>query len=198
MTSPTPIPIPVKFQLLSDLYFENPHSTHPPTPEYNTYVFDARAPYLILAGDIGSLVQESTRAQFRNLACRDQNKERINIGYAMRVVRSWAEDKEIHGRLVVLDHQVLDLEVEGEGREVDGGLLPPSCGQDCSGRGSEKTDFGRGEGVLRLGKGVVWVHGHTHRSGERSQDEVRVISNQRGGNLGVDVTGFKQDFTFTM
>lgn len=53
----------------------------------------------------------------------DQNKERINIGYAMRVVRSWAEDKEMHGRLVVLDHQVLDLEVEGEGREVVGRKL---------------------------------------------------------------------------
>jgi predicted phosphodiesterase len=44
-----------------------------------------------------------------------------------------------------------------------------------------QVDILGGEGMLGLGKGDVWVFGHTHWSTDFYQDEVRVYSNQRGG-----------------
>ncbi len=44
-----------------------------------------------------------------------------------------------------------------------------------------QSDVLGGLGVQGLGKGDVWVFGHTHFCADFERDEVRVFANQRGG-----------------
>jgi hypothetical protein len=43
-----------------------------------------------------------------------------------------------------------------------------------------QVDILGGEGMRGLGKGDVWVFGHTHWSADFQQDDVRIFANQRG------------------
>jgi hypothetical protein len=45
---------------------------------------------------------------------------------------------------------------------------------------SFQVDILGGEGMRGLGKGDVWVFGHTHWSTDFLQDDVRIFANQKG------------------
>lgn len=61
-----------------------------------------------------------------------------------------------------------------------------------------QVDILGGEGVEGLKDGDVWAYGHTHYSNSHLQDEVRIISNQRGGEGGEQQSGFLSLTTFDM
>ncbi|KAJ5035542.1 uncharacterized protein L3040_008008 [Drepanopeziza brunnea f. sp. 'multigermtubi'] len=60
-----------------------------------------------------------------------------------------------------------------------------------------QSDILGGEGVEGLGEGDVWAYGHTHYSNTFYQDEVHVISNQRG-RLADEIRRFDVNKVFEM
>ncbi|KUJ15343.1 uncharacterized protein LY89DRAFT_686104 [Mollisia scopiformis] len=83
-------------------------------------------------------------------------------------------------RIIIMTHHAPTIRESGQpgrdGTRAEG--LVPAQPEQWSGY---QTDILGGEGLVGLRPGDHWVFGHTHFSTQFEQDEVRCISNQRGG-----------------
>ncbi|KAH6664439.1 hypothetical protein B0J14DRAFT_607659 [Halenospora varia] len=129
-TTPSTSPRPLKLQILSDLHLEK----HPTS--YQTYRIPPKAPYLILAGDIGRATTPSHLTAFLhflstqcsvfkkvflvagNNEFKGGHKPPNSDGHAAGLVnlRNMVREGCMRGRLVVLEDDVFDF--TGEGYEV--------------------------------------------------------------------------------
>jgi hypothetical protein len=99
------------------------------------------------------------------------NKDLLWLKYTIAQIRAENEPGRV---IIVMTHHAPCIT----------GTSAPECDGVGDSWSNFQVDILGGLGIEGLGKGDVWVFGHTHFSAGFEQDEVRVLSNQRGaGNV---------------
>ncbi|EGX95922.1 Ser/Thr protein phosphatase [Cordyceps militaris CM01] len=163
-----------RVQVLSDLHLEI-------GSQYGSFTFPATAPYLLLAGDVGRLVDYDGYLGF--LAAQTARYDAVLLVLGNH---EFYQLSEAHARDAAwLREQVAGQQACDDGRRVLVATHHAPCVRGTSSPQHADSPWSSAFATEMLAEGDwapvrTWVFGHTHYSTDMVRGGVRVVANQRG------------------